>query len=290
MFAFDHEALRRILKTVIQKNTTEEVWRWVNQSLQRDNASWNTAFAAMPRKTGKKIIDVSPDQLTEIQSIRTGLRPQNWSIDRVARVYLLLSLDASDKNSYIHQIENLFPAAEMNELVALYSSLPVLAYPEAWKKRCAEGIRSNIGTVLESIICDNPYPSENLDEAAWNQLVLKAFFTEKPIERIIGLNERGNQSLANTLSDYAHERWAAGRPVHPQLWRCVSRFINENTFPDIERIALSVNTAERKAAAWACEESSFLPAKLLLGNSKELKSYVDDEGINWNRLSLSVHS
>jgi hypothetical protein len=143
--------------------------------------------------------------------------------------------------------------------------------------------------VLESIICDNPYPSEKLDEAAWNQLVLKAFFTEKPIERIIGLNERANQTLANTLSDYAHERWAAGRPVHPQLWRCVSRFITPGIFPDIERIAYSTHTSERKAAAWVCEESTYPQAKELLGNSKELKSYVIDEGINWDSLSLPVH-
>jgi len=241
----------------------------------------------MPRKTGKKIIYLSPEQAKEIESIQKGLTIQHWSIDRLARVYLLLMLDASDKTSYIQQIENLFLSAEMNELVALYSSLPVLAYPDAWKKRCAEGIRSNIGTVLESIICDNPYPSENLDEAAWNQLVLKAFFTEKPVERIIGLNERGNQNLANTLSDYAHERWAAGRPVHPQLWRCVSRFINEKIFPDIERIAYSTNTSERKAAAWACAESTYVPAKTLLENNRELKSHVE-EGINWGTLSLPL--
>ena len=63
----------------------------------------------------------------------------------------------------------------MNELVALYSALPLLAYPEAWVHRCTEGIRSNIGPVLEAIMIANPYPSENLSEAAWNQVVLKAF-------------------------------------------------------------------------------------------------------------------
>jgi hypothetical protein len=288
MFVFDQEALRKVLGSIIQKNTSAEIWNWINQSIPGGKTSWNTAFASMPRKTGKKIIDLSPEQVKEIESIQKGLTIEHWSIDRLARVYLLLMLDASDKTSYIQQIENLFPSAEMNELVALYSSVPVLAYPEAWKKRCAEGIRSNIGTVLESIICDNPYPAENLDEAAWNQLVLKAFFTEKPIERVIGLTKRGNQNLADTLSDYAHERWAAGRPVHPQLWRCVSRFINDRIFPDIERIAYSTITSERKAAAWACAESTYTLAKALLENSKELKSHVQ-EGINWDTLSLPVH-
>jgi len=289
MFVFDQEALKKQLGSILQKNTSGETWNWINQATAGETITWNTAFASMPRKTGKKIIELSNEEAKEIESLRKGWDIRNWSIDQLARVYLLLSLNASDKASYIQRIENLFPGAEMNELVALYSSLPILAYPETWKKRCAEGIRSNIGTVLESIICNNPYPAENLDEAAWNQLVLKAFFTEKPIERIIGLNKRGNQNLANTLSDYAHERWSAGRPVHPQLWRCVSRFINEKIFPDIERIAYSIQTPDRKAAAWACQESSYPPAKNLLGSSKELKSYVQDEGINWDTLSLPVH-
>ena len=76
-------------------------------------------------------------------------------------------------------------------------------------------------------MCNNPYPAENLNEAAWNQMVLKAFFTEKPIDQIIGLDERANERLARTLSDYAHERWAAHRSVNPLLWRCVAPFINE---------------------------------------------------------------
>src|SRR5699024_3254500 len=120
-------------------------------------------------------------------------------------------VDPADKDTYFRIIENLFLAAEMSELVALYSSLPLLAYPELWTKRCAEGIRSNIGSVLESIMYQNPYPAENLNQAAWNQLVLKAFFTDKAVNNIYGLEERANSELASILSDYAHERWAAHR-------------------------------------------------------------------------------
>ena len=80
------------------------------------------------------------------------------------------------REAYINRIENLFPQAEMNELVALYSSLPVLAYPEAWKLRCAEGIRSNIGIVLEAIMYHNPYPANNLDEDSMESIGAESFF------------------------------------------------------------------------------------------------------------------
>ena len=158
-------------------------------------------------------------------------------MDRLCRVWLLLHINSSDKDKYFHTIENLFLAAEMHEQVALYSALPVLAYPQHWRKRCAEGIRSNIGDVLLSIMCHNTYPSEQLDDAAWNQMVLKAFFTEKPVHQIIGLDERANKELSMILSDYAHERWAAHRTVNPLLWRCAGAFIDENLFSDMERVA-----------------------------------------------------
>src|SRR5690606_25892594 len=104
---------------------------------------------------------------------------------------------------------------------------PLFAWPAQWISRCAEGIRSNMAPVLESIMYDNPFPAEQLDENSWNQMVLKAFFTDKNVNRIYGLDARANRSLALTLSDYAHERWAAGRSVNPLLWRLMSGYIDD---------------------------------------------------------------
>src|SRR5699024_10958728 len=172
-------------------------------------------------------------------------------------------------------IESLFRSAEMNEQVALYGSLPLLAYSEAFRKRTAEGLRTNIDRVFEAIALDNPYPSEYLEEAAWNQLVLKSFFMDIAINRIMGLDKRANQTLAHILSDYAHERWAAGRSVNPLLWRPVAPFIDENILPDIERLFESEKEAERKAAALASSQSTFQPTKELLKQNPILQTEVE---------------
>lgn len=288
-YTYHPARLASAMAVIIQRHVTPDVWRWLEEKSiaiqKKENVQdFRIAFSATPRKTGKQRIVLSDEEEASIQQIRRGLTIQHWTIDRLSRVWFILHLDAGDQNQYQRAIEDLFPTAEMNEQVALYSALPVLAYPAAWRGRCAEGIRSNISDVLESIMCDNPYPSENLDEPAWNQLVLKAIFTEKAIHRIIGLEERANQNLANTLSDYAHERWAAHRTVHPMLWRCVGKFINEKIFPDIQRIALSENTSEREAAALACAQSTYDPARELLETNAELRSIIKS-GITWNNLA-----
>lgn len=292
IFAYDSEGLKNFVATIIQRNVSPDTWIWLNERKNAaiDSSAFNTAFAAMPRKTGKAIIKLSEEENTRLQSLRPGWSINNWFIDRLCRVWLLMNADPANQAIYFTSIDRLFLSAEMNELVALYSSLPILAYPEIWRKRCTEGIRSNIGDVLQAIICNNPYPAEQLDEKAWNQLVLKAFFTEKPIHEIVNLDERTNQELADILSDYAHERWAAGRPIHPLLWRCTGRFINDSIFHDIEKIASSDSEIEREAAALACHESNYGPAKKLLETMPAIKSAIEKGELTWQSIAQKINT
>jgi hypothetical protein len=273
------------MEAIIRRHVSADGWLWLKEKTASAGRPFHIAFVSMPRKTGKALLQLSEEEKNRLKKARTGFSTDGWTLDRLSRVWLLMQLDTADPDAYCKTIEDLFLAAEMHELVALYSALPVLAYPERWAGRCAEGIRSNIGDVLQAIMCNNPYPSENLGEAAWNQLVLKAFFTDKPIHQIIGLDHRANPELAQILSDYAHERWAAHRPVNPQLWRCVGKFIDEKNFPDIERIATSENTVEREAAALACWDSSYPPAKALLEKNSELKQTIETGELSWNSLA-----
>lgn len=170
-------------------------------------------FTAIPRFTGKQPLTVSADMGAALNQQRPGFVVTGWTLDRLARVWWLLTLPAQEEGPYVRRISELFKAAEMNELVALYSALPVLAFPEAWRFQATEGVRNNIGDVQTAIMLHNPYPADYLDEAAWNQLVLKAFFTDKDVSQITGLDRRNNPRLAQTLLDYASERRAAGRSV-----------------------------------------------------------------------------
>jgi hypothetical protein len=285
MYSYNNEQLREAFTSIIKKNIPAETYAWLTEkmSLINNAGQLNSMFVIMPRKTGKASLNLTKDQTNSISQIRPNLSIHNWSVDRLGRVWLLLHLDTSDGEKYFRNIENLFLAAEVNELVALYSALPVLAFPEKWAARCSEGIRNNIADVLKAIMCNNPYPSENLNEAAWNQMVLKAFFTEKPINEIIGLDERANDRLAKTLSDYAHERWAAHRDVNPLLWRCVGPFINEQILPDIVKLISSENAIDNEAAALAIYSSTFAPAQKLLSDT--YRTEIKNGNLSWKILA-----
>lgn len=287
LFNYDFKSLKSPLAEIIRYNVSVDIWKWLEAESDPANNTiqFNTAFAIVPRKSGRAIIKLTEEQHHQLQSLRPDLYLKHWSIDRLCRVWLLMHINASDEKQYRQTIENFFLAAEMTELVALYSSLPLLSYPEVWRTRCVEGIRSNIGDVLQAIMCRNPYPSEQLNEQAWNQLVLKAFFTEKPVHQIIGLDERANPQLANTLADYADERFAAGRPVSPQLWRCVAKFMDERIFQRIKRIFNAGNVIERAAAALACYNSNYPPAIELLNSDSELKNLVETGTITWETIA-----
>jgi hypothetical protein len=290
LFQYDHAALQQLLGQVLQQHLTADAWQWLQEQGQAANDPnvFNRAFSMVPRKVGQAAIRLTNEQHQQFQALRRNLFLDNRTADQLCRIWLLLQLDATDQHGYFKKLEALFLTAAVSEATALYIALPLLARPEQWQARCAEGIRSNIGDVLQAIMCLNPYPSEQLGESEWNQLVLKAIFTDKPVHQIIGLEERANQKLADTLADYARERWAAGRTVNPMLWRCVGRFMTPEIFPCIERLALSLSEKEQQAAVLACRESAYAPAKALLNNRPQLKQLNASTTLTWETLAQEL--
>ena len=226
MLLIDIPKLRKlndIFFQVIKQNLSTEAMQWLQNKIELivaedRSVQLHLCFSHLPRITSKKNITLMGTEPGQISELLSGFEINSWTLDRLSRVWLLMQLPSDNRESYVKKINGLFAAAEMNEQIALYSTLPLYFYPEEWITRCEEGIRSNIGTVLEAIMYHNPYPAKFLSQAAWNQLVLKAFFTEKDVSLIVGLKERVNDALTATLQDYIQERLAAHRTVAPEIY------------------------------------------------------------------------
>lgn len=236
-----------IILKIIQENANEKELVWLG-SKSTNIQLLPIAFVATPRFVGKRIIQ------SDVINIE-GLNIQYWTLDRLVRVYLLLLMEKSTQQSAVTQIETLFDTAEINESIALFSALPLFSQPEKWLHRATDAVRSNIGDVFNSFAFGNPFAAKYFSDLAWNQLVLKCIFNDKPIHLILGIDHRANQALADMLSDFAHERWAAGRTVPAQVWRLVVNFMNERILEDMTTLFLSNDIHNRMAATLVCSHS-----------------------------------
>lgn len=257
--------MEELLKRVVSLNANREENFWIDLhfTVFEPGVIFRNIFAQIGQKIRKNVVVIPAELAKQIDDKFPGLTVNGFTLDRLCRVLCLSLLVATDKKAYFQTIESVFLTADLNEQVGIYSSLPVLAWPELWEKRCAEGIRSNMSPVLEAIMYFNPYPFQNLDEQAWNQLVLKAFFTEKKLENITGLFARNHRDLALMLVDYARERHSAGREVDPVLWRLVGPFASAGLMPDFIVVIKGDDLKARKMLAEGIFSSNFEPAKIL---------------------------
>lgn len=251
----DVPAIAAVAQSWLATRVPPAVWDWMLDRQQAiaagDRKSLYLAFGLASRKTGKADLNLTAAELSAASAIRPGWQPQGWTVDQLTRVLFVLSYPAENGEEFIATLDQLFAAAEVHELVALYQGLPLYPHPERLQLRCAEGLRSNIPAVFRAIAHGNPFPAEQLNDDQWNQLVLKSLFIGVMLDPIVGLDARANAKLARMLTDFAHERQAAGRPVSPELWRCVGPFADEAMIADLERVLSSGSPIEKQAAALA---------------------------------------
>jgi hypothetical protein len=258
--------LRESLASVAESGTDRELYRCVS---------------LVSRKLGKAPMALDAAARSDASQARPGWDPSNWSVDQAARIRLLLAA-TGDGDTFMRRLDRLCATADVDELVAFYRGLPLYLDPPRHRLRAAEGLRSNMKTVFEAVAHRNPYPAEQLPEDAWNQMVLKALFVGSALDPIVGLDRRANATLARMLGDYAHERWAASRPVNPELWRCVGPFATGRLLADLERLIVGGSPPERAAAVLALQSSTDPEAGRLLERHATIRDIVAARSVDWN--------
>jgi hypothetical protein len=291
IFQADLNATRDYLWRVLRMSANDLAQvEAIEQKIAKLNSEFTTRsfyliFASANRLMDKEQVRFTYPLLFEATNHRAGFYPESWTHDQLIRVLLLLYLPYENEVEYLKILNQLFETGEVSELVALYSALPLLPHPQLHLNRAMEGIRSNIAPVFEAIALNNPYPKDYFSESAWNQLFLKAIFTEKKIWQIQGIDERANADLARICSDYAHERWAAGRVVTPELWQPVTKFVNKLIINDLEKLFQNPDPIQSQAAALVCLNSDNPQAKNLLIGKENLVETITQEKIDWLKIS-----
>ncbi|HEX8165887.1 MAG TPA: EboA domain-containing protein [Beijerinckiaceae bacterium] len=256
---------------------------WISRALDPERVAWfDSTLAALrrdagerdlvralglaPRKLGKGDLLLTADDLERANAVRPGFDPAGLTVDQAARIAFLLAADRGDDAGFARRLMELHRTADLAESIAYLRGLALFPGGRALLPVAGEGVRSAIKPAFEAVAHRSPYPSEVFDEGAWNQMVLKALFIGSRLEPIQGLRERANPELAQVLVDYAHERWAAGRPVSPELWLCVGPFAEGRMVDDLERVVVTGTPEERAAAAAALQASPSEAARRVLAH------------------------
>lgn len=276
---------RALLRRWLEAAAAPEALAWLDAATEKlaagaPDRDLYLAVSLAPRKLGKADLPLDEAALAAAEAARPGWRPAGWSADQAGRLVLLLALPDPARLAML--VDQLCRTGDLGELVTFYRGLPLYPEPERYLARAREAARSNMKAVFDALAHHNPYPAECFDELAWNHLVLKALFVGSPLDPIQGLDRRANPTLMRMLCDYAHERWAAGRPVSPDLWRCVGRFADAAALADLQRALRGGSERERRAAALALHDNPKPEARAILQEAPELAAAATEGRIAWN--------
>jgi len=278
-------AARALLREWLLRQLDAERGAWLDAqiaALSKDpsDAALDIALGMIPRRLGKAELALGAAELAAAGRAIEGWDPRGWSVTDAARVLLLSGLPAAPQ-PFAQRFRALCRTADVAELVALYRGLPLYPDPAALEEQVGEGLRSNMRGVFEAIAHHNPYPKAHFDDHRWNHMVLKALFIGSPLAPIQGLDERANPELARIMLDFAHERWAAGRPVPFEIWRCVGPFAEGQAIDDLARVLTSAEAVERRAAALALAASPDRRAAKLLQEVPALAADISRKQLTW---------
>lgn len=276
----------QILAEILNGHVVKESRDWLEEKINQIVSNQSTkdlylTYSLIPSKIDLVVdLNLSPSG----SDLAKYLVVHGANSHQVARIYLLSSVLEANKAFFASKVAKIIEVADTSEMETFLKFLIVLPNPEDYKTSAVEALRTNISTVFNAIAYNNPYPSLFFDDHQWNQMYLKTAFMQGDLSAIADIDKRANKDLARIISDYAHERWAAGREIDPDFWRPVPKFIGTSLLKDMERLLGSENLFENRAGALCCYYSENPAAKELLRGQEKLLQQIEDKALSWETL------
>jgi hypothetical protein len=280
----------------ISRAGNENAVSWFHDTIEHirhepDGDKLAMAIGFAPRRLGKADLPLTSDDKARAMALRPGLDPNGWSIDQAARIAFMLASYSGDDVAFAVAFDGFCATAGVNELIALCRGLPVYPAAALLEPRAREAVRSGMKPIFEAVAHRNPYPVECFAEDAWNQMVVKAFFIGSHLWPIQQLDRRGNPRLSRMLVDLAQERWAAGRPVSSEVWRCVAPHADAEGVAALVRAFATGGDKERLSVALALQQAqpdrtdATFKQPDLRRQVRDIQSRLVAEKVDWTTLA-----
>lgn len=208
---------------------------WLAESvaaIASDPAAIRTRFPMAGRKTGRGplLLDDDPDDV------------HAWTVDDAVRTLLLVALGDRVED----ELGELYRFGDAAERRGLLRALPYLPVGDRAEWLVDDAVRTNDTRLVAAAL--GPYATEVLDDAAYDQAVLKCVFIGVPITPLDGLLTRATPETARMLAAFVHERVAAGRDIPAEVWTVIDRHPPVDELAAIEAERASRYADRREAA------------------------------------------
>jgi hypothetical protein len=226
------------LWSALEERAAPEGLAWLREAAEqvaRDPAAVRTRFPMVGRKVGREPLRASDDP-DDVHA---------WTIDDAARTLLLDALGDHAEQ----ELEDLYRYGDAAERRGLLRALPYLPLADRALGLVDDAIRTNDTRIIAAAL--GPYATAHLDDAAYDQAVLKCVFVGVPIAPLHGLPARVTPDGARMLAAFVHERVAAGRDVPGEVWSVIDRYPPEDEIKAIESELESPFDDRRRAAEQA---------------------------------------
>jgi hypothetical protein len=207
---------------------------WLREAvaeIEADPAAIRTRFPMAGRKLGRGPLDpdADPDDV------------HAWTIDDAARTLMLIAL-----GDHSEELPDLYRFGDAAERRGLLRALPYLRIGADAMAIVDDAIRTNDTRLVAAAL--GPWATRHLDDAAYDQAVLKCVFIGVPIAPLDGLPARATPETARMLAAFVHERVAAGRDVPAEVWDVIDRHPPADELAAIEAERSSEFEDRRQAA------------------------------------------
>ncbi len=258
----------------------EELSTWFEQKIDSNlNASqFYLTFGMIGRKFKEEFVTLNSQATEAFMAINPAFDPAFWTLKDLCRLCLILKLPIAENTKLL---ETLLGSSDRKEQIIIFKSIQYLKNAGDFVMIMADGLRTNMVDVFDAIALNNSFGQRYFEDNAWNQMILKSIFMERPLYRILGVDKRKNEKLASILYDFVKERWSAGRLEHPELWRVISGYESEEILKDLIALANSNKKFSSKSAVNILLESD---QKLAIDWRQSKNSYL--EKTDWDVLGM----
>ena len=245
--------MREFLEGLLRSRVSPKREEWLDEALRttahpvRESALMSY-YAGAGRRIGKQALALDEGERLQAEELDSELILDHWGADETLRAMLLLSVDHLPAEEFLGIAGRAYSLGDSREQASWLRALSLLPGNERMLATAVDACRTNIVPLFEAIACENPYPARHFHEPNFNQLVMKALFSELAIARIVGLVRRLNPELSRMASDYVDEREAAGREVPKDIWLALAPHAEPESLP---RVHVYLNHGEVDHRYWA---------------------------------------